>query len=416
MIQIIFTLALQSFAQTPVYSWQSCIDMARQNNADVIAATENYKATKSNERAARQPFMPEVSVSMGGSRGDENIDGNPATTPGEGYNVFAEAKQNLFSGFKDYANLKQAKYNTAAVDANLRIIKARISFELKSSYQSLMYAKEFNKLTQDIIHRRQDNMRLVELRWENGRENKGSLLLARTYYKQAEYDDLVARNSQYSSRANLARALGIDEAEDFDIVGEIPTSTPPPRTNMRELATTTPEHQQVVAQAEAADYGLMSTRSTFYPSLDIYANVKKQDTHLFPERQENWSVGFNVSFPLFRGFGDINRIRSASHTATQAYVNRVSVDRMLLAKVTNAYNNYVEAVARFELNHAFREATLVRAEIARNKYNNGLLSFEDWDVIESDLINRQKDYLSSLRDRTIAEAAWEQALGQGVIP
>lgn len=416
MIYHILTLALFSFSQSPVYTWQTCIDMTKQNNADVLAAAENLRATKSLEGIQRATFLPEVSLGIGGGRSDENIQGNPPTTPRDGYSAVASAKQNLFAGFKDYANWAQAKYNTAAVDANLRIIKARISYELKSSYQSLMYAKEFNKLTQDIIRRRQDNMRLVELRYENGRENKGSLLLARTYFKQAQYDDLVARNSQFSSRANLARALGIDEAENFDIEGDIPISVPPQRTNMQQLAVLTPEHQQAVAQTEAADYAVMSTKSNFYPTLEIVAEVKRSDTHIFPERQENWSVGFNVSYPLFRGFGDVSRIRSASHTASQAYVNRVSIDRMLLARVTTAYNNYVEAVARFELNTTFREATLVRAEIARNKYNNGLLTFEDWDVIESDLINRQKDYLTSLRDRTVAEAAWEQALGQGVIP
>lgn len=415
MIQFIFSLSLFSFSQTPVYTWHSCIDMAKTNNADILAAVENLRSTKALEGVPRANFLPEVSLSLGGSRSDEDIDGEPPTTPGEGYTAAATAKQNLFAGFRDYANLRQAKYNTQAVDANLRIIKARISFELKSSYQSLMYAKEFNKLTQDIIRRRQDNMRLVELRYENGRENKGSLLLAKAYYTQAQYDDLVARNSQLSSRANLARAIGIDEGENFDIEGEIPILPPPERGNMHLLATQTPEHQQAIAQAEAADFGVVASRSTFFPNLDITAEVKKSDTHIFPERQDNWSVGFNLTYPLFRGFGDISRIRNASHAASQAYVNRVSVDRLLLAKVTGAYNNFVEAVARFELNRAFKDATQVRAEIARNKYNNGLLTFEDWDVIESDLINRQKDYLSSLRDRTIAEAAWEQALGQGVI-
>jgi hypothetical protein len=58
----------------------------------------------------------------------------------------------------------------------------------------------------------------------------------------------------------------------------------------------------------------------------------------------------------------------------------------------------------------------LRAEIARSKYNNGLLSFEDWDLIENDLINRQKALLVSVRERVTAEAGWEQARGEGAIP
>jgi outer membrane protein TolC len=59
---------------------------------------------------------------------------------------------------------------------------------------------------------------------------------------------------------------------------------------------------------------------------------------------------------------------------------------------------------------------MTRADIARTKYNNGLMTFENWDIIENDLIQRQKSFLQGQRDRVVAEAAWEQAQGKGVIP
>jgi hypothetical protein len=44
------------------------------------------------------------------------------------------------------------------------------------------------------------------------------------------------------------------------------------------------------------------------------------------------------------------------------------------------------------------------------------MTFEDWDIIENDLIQRLKTFLQSQRDRVIAEASWELAQGKGVIP
>ena len=61
-------------------------------------------------------------------------------------------------------------------------------------------------------------------------------------------------------------------------------------------------------------------------------------------------------------------------------------------------------------------AAETRAGIARSKYNNGLMSFEDWDRIETDLIQRQKAALLGRRERVLAEAAWEQTQGRGAIP
>jgi outer membrane protein len=81
-----------------------------------------------------------------------------------------------------------------------------------------------------------------------------------------------------------------------------------------------------------------------------------------------------------------------------------------------AYANYVQAVEQLNVNQAFVDAAQMRAEIARSQYNNGLIAFSDWNLIENDLIQRQKSYVQSQRDRVVAEAAWEQAQGKGVIP
>ena len=63
-----------------------------------------------------------------------------------------------------------------------------------------------------------------------------------------------------------------------------------------------------------------------------------------------------------------------------------------------------------------KQLSKVRADISRSKYNNGLTTFDDWDLIENDLINRQKDYNLKIRDRLTSEAFWEQTQGTGVIP
>jgi outer membrane protein len=73
-------------------------------------------------------------------------------------------------------------------------------------------------------------------------------------------------------------------------------------------------------------------------------------------------------------------------------------------------------VEKLKVDQAFLDAAKTRADIARTKYNNGLMTFENWDIIENDLIQRQKSFLQSQRDRVVAEAAWEQAQGKGVIP
>ena len=86
-----------------------------------------------------------------------------------------------------------------------------------------------------------------------------------------------------------------------------------------------------------------------------------------------------------------------------------------MARLRQAHVNLVESSERLKVDESFQEAVTLRAEIARSKYNNGLTTFDDWDLIESDLINRQRAVLSSQGNRVIAEAAWEQAQGRGAL-
>jgi outer membrane protein len=45
-----------------------------------------------------------------------------------------------------------------------------------------------------------------------------------------------------------------------------------------------------------------------------------------------------------------------------------------------------------------------------------MLSFEDWDRIENDLISSQKDDLSGRLNAILAEASWEQVQGKSRLP
>jgi len=412
-------VSFSSDAQTKgTYSWEDCIRLAIDNNAEILSAEKNLQSNQYLADNAKGYFLPTLSYNLEASRSDFHALNQPIVTNDVRtiYQGSLVATENLFSGFRDYARVKQAKANTRATEALLRITKSKISFDLKSNFQGLVYAKNYSRLTQDIIRRRRDNMSLVDLRYRSGHENKGSLLLAQAYYSQSKFDDLQANNAQTTSRTLLAKALGLDETGTFDIQGVIPIHDVPVSPDFKDLALKTPQHDQASAQWDAAEYGITYARSGFLPSLDLTAQWERSDYQLMPDQRDGTALMVNLTVPLFNGFRDYTNVRSSSALAAAAQGNFVTVNRQLLSAVTQAYTSYQEAVLRFQVATDFKHAAEVRADIARKKYNNGLLTFDEWDIIESDLINRQKDYLVAERDRTIAEASWEQALGEGVIP
>ena len=147
--------------------------------------------------------------------------------------------------------------------------------------------------------------------------------------------------------------------------------------------------------------------------MNLNASKGQRGASFFPQN-DYWAVGFNVSIPFFTGGKDYFTMKSAYSNSSAASENRRTVDQQLLVALKQSYNAYVESVAKLKVDESFRSAAKLRAEIARNKYNNGLLIFEDWDAIETDLITRQKSYLQSKLSRVTSEASWEQAQGKGV--
>lgn len=256
---------------------------------------------------------------------------------------------------------------------------------------------------------------MVELRFESGVENKGSAMMAAALVGQAKYERIVARDAIRVSREQLAAVMGLDDAEVIAIKGPLPMSAPSADPDFLALTYRHPERRQAIAEEEGVRAGVKLARSSFFPSVDVVGVVSTQGDGWPPDRGRN-SVGVNLSLPVFSGGTDYHNYKSAVASYGAAASDRLAKEQGLMPTLKQAWATYFEAVEKLKVDRAFLDAAEVRAEIARNKYNNGLMSFENWDIVENDLITKQRTVLASERDRAVAEAAWEKAQGRGVIP
>lgn len=433
--------------------WDSLVQLANTHNAELRGAREAHQAAQYQERASYSRFMPELSVSLGGALGNTSSaasvgSGNLAGASGSttesqtgaiaSYSVAGNLYQNLFAGLADLARLESAQSNTRMARLNLQLVRARLTFELRGAYERLLIANANLQTSRNIQVRRQENLHLVQIRFESGRENQGSVLLAKAYLKQADYDVLVAKNAQSQAIAQLAQAVGTDDLTSLNALTKLqpnigpldaqstsrgqnlerPLDTqlqndPPFQT----LARQTLEYMQAIEQESAALAARRSTVSPFLPTLGLSGLLATQGSAQASggsvTSTQRWSLGLTLGWSLFNGGRDYYALRAAGANLQAAANNLEHAKRLALTRLVQSYTSKVEAQNRHEVDQSFQSAATLRAEIARNKYDNGLLSFEDWDVIENDLIQRQKANLSSLLDWRLAVAAWERNLGKG---
>lgn len=395
--------------------WHSGLSLVQQNNPEWSAANETLKSTQALEGVAKSGFLPDISASLNSS---QTYNETLSTSSSRSESASLNLSQNLFAGFADLAKLREAKQNTFIAEMTWKQSKAKISYDYRAAYAGLAYAQDYMALTKRIVDRRKENLNIVELRFNSGRENKGSVLLSDAYYQQAMYDRIQAGLQLDVAQATLAQVLGLSLMdEELTVTKDIPQKNVDGNEaiDFKKLGTLTLEYQKAVAQSELSKFSHQQTQANYYPSLNLTGSLGKTDS-VFPPENDRWSVGLNLTIPIFSGGRDYANELSARYRRVAAEVNRTTVSYQSLVKLKQAYAQFRLAIEKVKVDEKFRAAAQLRSDIAKKKYNNGLMTFDDWDVVENDLIQREKNMLTSTRDRITGEASWEHAQGLGLWP
>lgn len=414
---LVFSLLfVSSLMATEKITFNQAIDLAVKNNLEVQASYEAYKASQLDKKNTRSTFFPKISASLSYEKSNTETLSTGNSLTSDGYTGALNLSQNLFNGFSDYSSLKISEAAIKTSEANLQETKAQISYDLKTAVASYNYAKDSLILSKDILKRREDNLRMVELRFENGRENKGSVLLSKAYLEQAKLDLLKAQNAMDISLTFLRRVLNLSETKEIDVEAPLVVDLTNSEPDYNAVIENTPISKRFKATLDNASATVDSKKSGFYPRWDVTGTIGKTGKDFFPDEQKNWRIGTSLSWDLFNGGKDYYSTTSAI-LSEKAALMRLENQTLELKRILQAsFTTFNEAVVAVKVSTAFLDALKVRADISRSKYNNGLTTFDDWDIIENDLITRQKDYTLKIRDRLTAEASWEQTQGTGVIP
>lgn len=412
---LVLLFFVQLAVEARMIDWQSGLVLIQQNNPEWLAATQTLESTRALEMSARSGFLPNVSAAISSS---QSYNETTSTSSQRSESASLNLSQNLFSGFADMARYSEAKQNTLIAEMTWKQMRAKIGYDYKSAYAGLIYAQDYVLLAKKILERRKENLNIVELRFNSGRENRGSVLLSEAYYQQAIYDSIQANLQLDVAQNTLAQVLGLSLMEEtLTVEKNIPTSelSESAAIDFKKLAALTLDYQKAVAQSEASRFSHEQNQAAHYPSLDLTGSLGRVDTE-FPPDNNRWSVGLSLTIPIFSGGRDYANELSARYRRVAAEVNRTTVSYQVLVKLKQAYSQFRLAIEKVKVDEKFKSAAQMRSEIAKKKYNNGLMSFDDWDAVENDLIQREKNTLSSFRDRVVGHANWEQVQGLGLWP
>lgn len=415
--------------------WQTAL----QSNPEFLSAKADYdKAFFENEKSYAS-YLPTVNVLASARQSSANFSGsgtvndplingstgtgsstNQQTSSGESrptainrYSVGLSTNQNLFAGFKDKSGIDKTEALLQAAKQTLNDSRLKVCFELKSGYAQMLYAKELHQLSEKIKERRTKNRDLVRLRYEVGREHKGSFLLSESFVKQAEFE-VSSAFRLFESNVNEVERV-ISNRLDININSEfVYEPVLEKKFSEKEKENLLESHPSIMAEqskVRAAQANIGVAEAGFYPDLNLSATVTRQDDVWLP-KPRNYSFGLNLTYPLFNGGRDYYNVKIAKTEYEKSIHTRDAKKNSLTFSLEQSHINFKNASEQLVVLTEFYKASEIRAMIARSQYSNGLISFENWDIIENDLINREKNLLIGKRDLGLAEATYLRNLGK----
>lgn len=376
------------------------------SNPQVQAAARDLDQARAAESAARAGYFPSFRADASYSRS-----GSQRSDTGYSYAYGFSGTQPLFAPALPAA-VRSAAASRASAEAAYDSAASRLRQELRAAFAEALDAAGQLALSEETLKRRAENLELIKLKYEAGRENKAALMETEAALARARWQHVRYRNALSSRGRRLNRLLGrpLRAPAPEPALPAIPS----PESDFSAYAARLGRHyalRSARASLEAARASLDTAAGARLPEASANGAYRWSGTDLL-ERYSSWSLGASVSVPLFAGGrlaanADGARARVRSSEASL----RSASDELWLA-AEDAWQAWGEADGYLQVAKTSLDAAQARAWLVRKQYLAGQASYFEWRAVEEQLIEAQTQSLSAARALHSAHAAFQKALGE----
>ena len=116
--------------------------------------------------------------------------------------------------------------------------------------------------------------------------------------------------------------------------------------------------------------------------------------------------------PIFEGGLKSAQLSQAKALYNQAEASEISTRDAAIVNLQEAWVSLQDAIETVQVRNKSLEAALERSRIAEAQYSTGFINFDNWIIIENDLVSAKKNYVQAQASALLAEAGWIQAKGE----
>lgn len=405
------------FAQSPgtntVLTWSDCVGIAVKNNPDLASSRYALAASQSSYKGSYNGVMPQVSLS---NSYNSNSGGGSGTGGSDSWQAQASVSMNLFNK-SAIQSIKIAQAAQAQQEANLRQSSASLRFNLRKAFAQLLYAQQNIEVSRNIVAMRRDEAQLVNLRYDSGRESKGNMLRANAQLYQAQAELAQSERDLRTAQIALNRQLGRDDFSAITATGTLDTPAAPDTPTLQTEEALMGHRPDVLLQkavVQGAEASLGQAQSPLWPSLTASYSYSGSGPSELPPLHSGW--GLSLSYPLFGGgpTSAYYAVTTAKNNLERSKQDLRSVRDAAVLDLETSWSGFAGSIDQARVQASLLDAARQRNDEATIRYDSGLMTYDNWEIIVSDRVNQERLAVQSRLNATVAEATWAKALGKQI--
>lgn len=332
-------------------------ELIKQYLADVEKSKEDIRFVKGN-------FYPAVDVEYRGS----HFDGNLTTFDDyERYHTTTSSMTlNVFSGFKDYYDLKAAHKLHEIENFKLSGVEQDIKLEVSLAFLQVYRDQTFLNVAENAYRLLEKEHKNALLKYEVGIFKKNDVLKIKVQMDNAAQEVNRAKTAVVKSLNTLKRIVAKDlniTDLDFSYFDTLPDFLEKAEYEPLLLSQRS-ELNALRKFHEAAQFAVKSARSTLYPRADISAGYRNGENDYLPgsgdESDHEFEVQLKISLNIFDGFQKYAGINKAKLDVKNAGYDLAELERDLKTRLKNIL---------LDLDVAFENLTVAQSSEAEAEEN-----------------------------------------------
>ena len=392
------------------------IELGLCRNPQTTASYLAYESSRFSKNAGYANYLPNISAGVNASLPYRNKEWGDWS-----YGASLSASYLIFDFGKRLSDQKQLIYAWQAAGFDYDESVQNYIYGLIGSYYALLNADADVKSAEKLLSVAKTAHEMASKKFKAGSVAKADVLKADTTLASRELDLERAKNNREIAKGKLLTQLSFSAADELKIA-DLPAEigTPGETGTLDELFEIAREKRPDLLRATANKDAAWHRRNSAFlknlPSISASGslswNNRPSETYNAGSDEISGSIGIRASMPIFAGFANMYGIRSANANYERAIENERATNDNATLDIFTAYQNYKTAQKVLTQTETLLKSATESERVTSGMYKVGRATMLDWQTVQSELLDAQKQHNAARYDLFTKRAAVALSIGE----